>query len=158
MTITFAGWEGEVERGALSRRSYGPDLALVTLNHSLGYRKPDPGAREFALRMESFEGLKELGGEVHLKAGAVIAHKECALFSPNLDQYVLFLRAEFPSVLDEVIDRQADQAHVSERVEASFCPEASLLLGVCALEIFECLAAQFSHVERFAAHFCAGDT
>lgn len=62
--------------GALSRGSFAPDAAAVAVNNSQHRGRSDTAAGEFFGRMEALEGAKQLGGELHIKADAVVPHLE----------------------------------------------------------------------------------
>src|SRR5262245_12629808 len=98
----------EIERRALIDGAFGPDAASVTRDDALDGGEANAGPGEVLLRVEALERAKQLGCELHIEPGAVIAHEVygaavAALRAPKLDPGAGPLARELPRVAEQVL-------------------------------------------------------
>ncbi len=84
------------------------------MNDPLNGCQADPGAGKIGHGMQALEGPKEFIGIGHIETGAVIAHVKYLLsifdLSSDLDLRLLQLGGEFPGIVNQVFQRDPQQA------------------------------------------------
>src|SRR5262245_55581083 len=71
---SVAGWNREIERGALVIHAFCPDTASVALENSLGNDQADARAGEVLRPMQSLEGGEKFPGIGLIETRAIISH------------------------------------------------------------------------------------
>src|SRR5215470_4332417 len=138
----------EVKGGSLTETAFGPDAPAVPVNDALDRRQTDPGARELGGGVEALERPEELVRVGHVEADAVVANEEVpVLGAAELDLADRLLPGELPRVLEEVGQRDAEEARVGARVELAVGAKLDAAVRLRRLELAGDLAAHVGDVD-----------
>src|SRR6185503_10094587 len=108
-----ASFQGEEKHRSLSRLRVGPDPAAVPAHDALHRGEADTGSRILARGVQPLERTEQLVGVRHVESRAVVAHVEhlapVVRERSDLDARMVGLRAELPSVADQIFQCRAHQ-------------------------------------------------
>src|SRR5690349_727147 len=113
----------EVKSRAFPYHAFRPHLPPVALDDALHRGQANSGSLKLLLGMQALEGCEQLVDVSHVEADAVVAHVvgsfAVLLRAAELNQRLRIAGAEFPRVLQQVLQRYSQQAAVAMPLQSA---------------------------------------